>query len=77
MTGELVGWSGDALRCPQLRGCRGRHLATWPICDAYDEANQAALSFPATPISLAFFALHLGLAIWVNSPWLVATLIPP
>src|SRR5262245_42751160 len=26
------------------------------------------------PIYLAFFALHLGLAIWVNSLWLVATL---
>jgi protein-S-isoprenylcysteine O-methyltransferase Ste14 len=28
------------------------------------------------PIYLAFFALHLGLAILVNSLWLVATLIP-
>jgi len=27
------------------------------------------------PIYLAFFALHLGLAIWVNSLWLVATLV--
>jgi len=27
------------------------------------------------PIYLAFFALHVGLAIWVNSLWLVVTLI--
>src|SRR5262245_26080858 len=27
------------------------------------------------PIYLAFFALHLGIAIWVNSLWLVATLV--
>jgi protein-S-isoprenylcysteine O-methyltransferase Ste14 len=27
------------------------------------------------PIYLAFFALHLGVAIWVNSLWLIATLI--
>jgi protein-S-isoprenylcysteine O-methyltransferase Ste14 len=27
------------------------------------------------PIYLAFFALHLGLAIWVNSLWLVATFV--
>jgi protein-S-isoprenylcysteine O-methyltransferase Ste14 len=32
--------------------------------------------FSRNPIYLAFFALHLGLAILVNSPWLVATLIP-
>jgi protein-S-isoprenylcysteine O-methyltransferase Ste14 len=32
--------------------------------------------FSRNPIYLAFFALHLGLAIWVNSLWLVATLIP-
>jgi protein-S-isoprenylcysteine O-methyltransferase Ste14 len=31
--------------------------------------------FSRNPIYLAFFALHLGLAIWVNSLWLVATLI--
>jgi protein-S-isoprenylcysteine O-methyltransferase Ste14 len=27
------------------------------------------------PIYLAFFALHLGLAIWINSLWLVATFV--
>ena len=27
------------------------------------------------PIYLAFFALHLGLAVWITSSWLVATLI--
>lgn len=32
--------------------------------------------FTRNPIYLAFFALHLGLAILVNSLWLVATLIP-
>ena len=32
--------------------------------------------FSRNPIYLAFFVLHLGLAIWVNSLWLVATLIP-
>jgi protein-S-isoprenylcysteine O-methyltransferase Ste14 len=32
--------------------------------------------FSRNPIYLAFFALHLGLAIWVDSLWLVATLIP-
>jgi protein-S-isoprenylcysteine O-methyltransferase Ste14 len=32
--------------------------------------------FSRNPIYLAFFALHLGLAILVNSLWLVATLIP-
>jgi protein-S-isoprenylcysteine O-methyltransferase Ste14 len=31
---------------------------------------------PWSPGYLAFFVLHLGLAIWVNSLWLVATLIP-
>lgn len=31
--------------------------------------------FSRNPIYLAFFALHLGLAIWVNSLWLVVTLI--
>jgi protein-S-isoprenylcysteine O-methyltransferase Ste14 len=31
--------------------------------------------FSRNPIYLAFFALHLGLAILVNSSWLVATLI--
>src|SRR5262249_49516453 len=31
--------------------------------------------FSRNPIYLAFFALHLGLATWVNSFWLVATLI--
>jgi protein-S-isoprenylcysteine O-methyltransferase Ste14 len=31
--------------------------------------------FSRNPIYLAFFALHLGLAVWVNSLWLVATLI--
>ena len=31
--------------------------------------------FSRNPIYLAFFALHLGLAIWVHSLWLVATLI--
>ena len=31
--------------------------------------------FSRNPIYLAFFALHLGLAIWVNSLWLVATLL--
>ena len=31
--------------------------------------------FSRNPIDLAFVALHLGLAIWVNSLWLVATLI--
>jgi len=31
--------------------------------------------FSRNPIYLAFFALHLGLAIYVNSLWLVATLI--
>jgi len=31
--------------------------------------------FSRNPIYLAFFALHLGLAIWVNSLWLVATLV--
>ena len=31
--------------------------------------------FSRNPIYLAFFALHLGLAILVNSPWLVVTLI--
>jgi protein-S-isoprenylcysteine O-methyltransferase Ste14 len=31
--------------------------------------------FSRNPIYLAFFALHLGLAIWINSLWLVATLI--
>jgi protein-S-isoprenylcysteine O-methyltransferase Ste14 len=30
--------------------------------------------FSRNPIYLAFSALHLGIAIWVNSPWLVATL---
>jgi protein-S-isoprenylcysteine O-methyltransferase Ste14 len=33
--------------------------------------------FSRNPIYLAFFALHLGLAIWVNSLWLVATLVAP
>ena len=32
--------------------------------------------FSRNPIYLAFFGLHLGLAIWANSLWLVATLIP-
>jgi protein-S-isoprenylcysteine O-methyltransferase Ste14 len=32
--------------------------------------------FSRNPIYLAFFVLHLGLAIWVNSLWLVATVIP-
>jgi len=32
--------------------------------------------FSRNPIYLAFFALHVGLAILVNSLWLVATLIP-
>ena len=32
--------------------------------------------FSRNPIYLAFFAFHLGLAILVNSLWLVATLIP-
>ena len=32
--------------------------------------------FGRNPIYLAFFVLHLGLAIWVNSLWLIATLIP-
>jgi protein-S-isoprenylcysteine O-methyltransferase Ste14 len=32
--------------------------------------------FGRNPIYLAFFALHLGLAILVNSLWLMATLIP-
>jgi len=31
--------------------------------------------FSRNPIYLAFFALHLGLAISVNSLWLVATLV--
>jgi len=31
--------------------------------------------FSRNPIYLAFFALHLGLAIWINSLWLVATLV--
>jgi protein-S-isoprenylcysteine O-methyltransferase Ste14 len=31
--------------------------------------------FSRNPIYLAFFGLHLGLAIWVNSLWLVATLV--
>jgi protein-S-isoprenylcysteine O-methyltransferase Ste14 len=31
--------------------------------------------FSRNPIYLAFFALHLGLAMWVDSLWLVATLI--
>jgi protein-S-isoprenylcysteine O-methyltransferase Ste14 len=31
--------------------------------------------FSRNPIYLAFFALHLGLAIWANSLWLMATLI--
>ena len=31
--------------------------------------------FSRNPIYLAFFAAHLGVAIWVNSVWLVATLI--
>ena len=31
--------------------------------------------FSRNPIYLVFFALHLGLAIWVNSLWLVAMLI--
>src|SRR5262245_20344574 len=31
--------------------------------------------FSRNPIYLAFFALHLGLAIWVNSMWLAATLV--
>jgi protein-S-isoprenylcysteine O-methyltransferase Ste14 len=31
--------------------------------------------FSRNPIYLAFFALHVGLAIWVNSLWLVATLV--
>ena len=31
--------------------------------------------FSRNPIYLAFFALHLGLAIWVNSLWLLVTLI--
>ena len=31
--------------------------------------------FSRNPIYLAFFALQLGLAIWVNSLWLVATLV--
>jgi protein-S-isoprenylcysteine O-methyltransferase Ste14 len=30
--------------------------------------------FSRNPIYLAFFALHLGLAIWANSLWLMATL---
>ena len=29
--------------------------------------------FSRNPIYLAFFAAHLGLAVWVNSVWLVAT----
>jgi protein-S-isoprenylcysteine O-methyltransferase Ste14 len=32
--------------------------------------------FSRNPIYLAFFALHVGLAILVNSLWLMATLIP-
>jgi protein-S-isoprenylcysteine O-methyltransferase Ste14 len=32
--------------------------------------------FSRNPIYLAFFAFHLGLAVLVNSLWLVATLIP-
>src|SRR6266498_577198 len=32
--------------------------------------------FSRNPIYVAFFALHVGLAILVNSLWLVATLIP-
>ncbi|MGH2406071.1 MAG: methyltransferase family protein [bacterium] len=32
--------------------------------------------FSRNPIYLAFFMLHLGLAIWVNSLWLIGTLIP-
>ena len=31
--------------------------------------------FSRNPIYLAFFALHLGVAIWVNGLWLVVTLI--
>src|SRR5262249_35882273 len=31
--------------------------------------------FSRNPIYLAFFALHFGLAIWINSLWLVATLV--
>ena len=31
--------------------------------------------FSRNPIYLAFFALHLGLAIWLNGLWLLATLI--
>jgi len=31
--------------------------------------------FSRNPIYLAFFALHLGLAIWVNSLWLAGTLV--
>jgi protein-S-isoprenylcysteine O-methyltransferase Ste14 len=31
--------------------------------------------FSRNPIYLALSVLHLGIAIWVNSPWLVATLI--
>jgi protein-S-isoprenylcysteine O-methyltransferase Ste14 len=31
--------------------------------------------FSRNPIYLAFSVLHLGIAIWVNSPWLVATLV--
>jgi protein-S-isoprenylcysteine O-methyltransferase Ste14 len=31
--------------------------------------------FSRNPIYLAFSVLHLGIAIWVSSPWLVATLI--
>ena len=33
--------------------------------------------FSRNPIYLAFFAVHLGLAMWVNSLWLVATLVAP
>jgi protein-S-isoprenylcysteine O-methyltransferase Ste14 len=32
--------------------------------------------FSRNPIYVAFFAFHFGLAIWVNSLWLVVTLIP-
>jgi len=31
--------------------------------------------FSRNPIYLAFSLLHLGIAIWVNSLWLVATLV--